>query len=82
MSDIKLNIKKWVAIFHYSNVSLYGSVRNMGVDSPQSYGFSYSPITKEVEWGVLRKHVPEYVIDAVERKVVELKGKANVRRSY
>lgn len=81
MADIKLNIKKWVATIHYEGgkSSLYGSVRNMAIDTPQSYVFSYSQISKEVDFGILSKHVPEYVKDAIIRKVIELKGRQNVR---
>ncbi len=79
MSEIKLNIKKWVATFHNEGVSLYGSVRNMAVDAPQSYGFSYSRDTKTVDFGILQKHVPQYVKDEIIKKVVQLKGRQNVR---
>jgi hypothetical protein len=81
MTDIKLNIKKWVVTFHYGGVSLYGSVRNTAVDSPQSYGFSYEPSNKRVDFGILSKHVPQYVKDGVIKKVIELKGRQNVRET-
>ena len=83
----KFKVKHWAIQIHRSKIStaLYGFITDTSKDRPHSFSFGLSGIRspQEISWGILgEKYVPKYVKEAVYKKIVEFKGKQNVRKGF
>ena len=84
---IKYTLKNWNIELHKGtySTSLYGFARDMSRDLPHSYLFGLTGIKspQTISWGILgSKHIPKYVKHSIYLKIVEIKGKQNVRKGY